>query len=268
MRGNTALRSTAFLALVGVLAPTVADAGSDLGVFNPTFDRLSLVVTTDAERPDIEPAGAPAPRHARRSRHHRQHGAPGLESFVQIKLGTFDPTGAAEDGIFFGLTTGVELDARVQLGFTFDLYRRAFAEEMALAEEIDLHGNVVRTTVRTLDTASTLIPLGVSLGFRLPVGDSVTPFIGVGVAYEILVNELSDFETGQEFTNVYGGPGWQVFGGVLAPLSRQTRFFGELLVNDAEVSRDIDAYVRGLPVRETIDVSGFGARLGLELAFD
>lgn len=205
-----------------------------------------------------------------RASRHPHYQAPSLdrESFVHLKFGAFDPDGARNGGGFFGLSTGVEFQNRVTAGFTADFYRRSFTDEAIIAESVDENGNVITTTVRRLDTSSNLIPLGVALGFRLPGSRTVTPFVGVGVAYEVLVNEVRNYELGIEDTNVYSGPGWQLFGGLLVPVSSDVRLMGELWANDATVSREIDRYERGLPVSERIEVDGFGARLGVEFHFD
>lgn len=216
-------------------------------------------------------ADCPTDPHWRLSR--RPHHRPGplsseRENFVQLKLGTFDPRGNPSAGGFFGLSTGVELESRLTIAFNLDFYRRSFTDEELIAQSVDENGNVVSTVARRLDTASNLIPLGVGLSVRLPGSRTLTPFVGVGLAYEILINEVQNFELGIEDTNVYAGPGWQVSGGLLLPLTSEVRVLGELLYNDATVGRDVDRYVAGLPVSERIDVGGLGARVGLEVHFD
>ncbi len=203
----------------------------------------------------------PRPRPARSSR------PADRENFVHLKLGTFDPEGPQNGGTFFGLVTGVEFQNRVTVGFDLDVYRRSHTRETVIAEAVDPLGNVITTTAMSLETASTLVPLGVSLGVRLPGSRTLTPYVGVAAAYEILVNEVHNYELGVEATNVYGGPGWQVFGGLLVPITREVRVIGELAYNDALVRRDIERYEFGLPVSERIDVSGFGARVGVEFHF-
>jgi hypothetical protein len=202
----------------------------------------------------------------KRRRHH--HRSADYLHFVTLKLGTYNPEGAVDGGRFFGFRTGAEFDDRLTVSFNADAYWRSYTEEATIAQDVDVHGNVITTSVTSLETSSTLIPLGVSLGIRLPGSRTVTPFVGAGVAYEILVNDVRDFATGIEDTNVYGGFGWQIFGGLMVPITSGTRFLGELWFNDAEVSREVDSYSRGLPVRESIDVSGVGARLGIEFSFD
>jgi hypothetical protein len=185
-----------------------------------------------------------------------------------LKFGTYDPEGHPDAGRFFGLTTGVEFQNRFTVGFTLDYHRRSFIDETVIAESVDQNGNVIYTTVRRVDTSSNLIPLGVSLGLRLPGSRTLTPFVGAGVAYEILVNDVENHELGIRDTNVYTGPGWQLFGGLMVPVTSEVRLLGELWTNNATVRRDIDRYELGLPVGEKIDVGGFGARLGVEFHFD
>jgi hypothetical protein len=206
----------------------------------------------------------------RHPRHYPAHPKPPSDhqNFVNLKFGGYDPEGSPKGGGFFGLTTGVEWENRVAVGFGLDLYRRTFTDETLIAETVDPNGNLVTTVARRLDTSSTLVPLSVNLALRLPGSRTLTPYIGGGLAYEVFVNHVESFELGVNETAIYGGPGWQVFGGLLVPVTKSTRFLGELWYNDSVVRRDIDRYVQGLPVSERIDVGGLGARAGIEFNFD
>jgi hypothetical protein len=190
------------------------------------------------------------------------------QNVVNLKFGAYDPQGSPKGGGFFGLTTGVEWENRVMVGFGLDVYRRTFTDETLIAETVDPNGNLITTTARRLDTSSTLIPLSISAALRLPGSRTLTPYVGAGAAYEVFVNHVADYERGIDETAVYGGPGWQVFGGLLVPVTKSTRFLGELYYNDSIVRRNIDRYVQGLPVSERIDVGGLGARVGIEFNFD
>ncbi len=203
-------------------------------------------------------------RSRRHPRHRRRRASMAQEHYAQLKVGRFNPDGPADDGLYLGFATGTEFDQRLTVGFHVDYARRTFVEEVRVAEEVDPTGNVVRRSYRSLDTSSNLVPLSVQVGVRLPGSQTVTPFVGAGLAYNILVNEIVDFERRIDDVNAYGGFGWQLTGGLVAPISPNARLMGEFTWSDGDVSRDIDHYVAGLPVRETIDVSGVGVRLGFE----
>jgi hypothetical protein len=218
-------------------------------------------------------AGGLIPVHRHPHPHHHPYPPPPSEppdhqNFVNLKFGAYDPQGNPRGGGFFGLTTGVEFDHRVAVGFGLDVYRRTFTDETLIAEVVDQNGNLITTVARRLDTSSTLVPLSVNLALRLPGSRTLTPYVGGGLAYEVFVNHVEDFEIGVNETAVYAGPGWQVFGGLLVPVTKSTRFLGELWYNDSIVRRNIDRYVQGLPVSERIDVGGLGARAGIEFNFD
>ncbi len=264
------------LGTAGALLPAITAAQSDL---TPSGSQLNLVTHGTAVRitgtsGQTPPAGTPTALELGHSRsriirnHHQHSPSPSHVPFLHLKYGTFDLKGEPDGGSFLGLRTGTEFDNRLTLSFNIDAHWRSYDEQITIAQEIDRNGNVITTSMTNFATTSTLIPLGVSLGLRLPGTHTLTPFIGVGVAYELLVNHVEDFASGIEDTNVYGGPGWQVFGGLIFPVTTDTHLLGELWINDAEVSRDVDDYSEGLPVRETINVSGFGARLGVEFHFD
>ena len=238
--------------------------------FVPTLAVLALGLA--AAHPAPAAAGEPYLGHRLRPVPHHHYEKPkgpsNRQNFVNLKFGGYDPEGAPKGGGFFGLTTGVEWQNRVALGFGLDVYRRTFTDETLIAEIVDPNGNLIQTTALRLETASTLVPLSVNLALRLPGSRTLTPYVGAGIAYEILINEHNNYEIGVTETNVYGGPGWQLFGGLLLPVTRSTRFLGELWYNDSVVRRDIDRYVQGLPVDERIDVGGLGARAGIEFNFD
>ncbi len=223
-----------------------------------------------ASLPATEALGGSAPGWSlsRRPRHAQPRRPTDRQNFVHLKLGTYDPEGPENGGAFFGLVTGVEFQNRVTVGFDLDVYRRSYRQETLIAETVDPTGNVITTTATSLRTASTLVPLGISIGLRLPGSRTLTPYVGAAAAYEVLVNEVRNYDLGVEATNVYGGPGWKVYGGLLCPITREVRVMGELAYNDALVRRNIDRYALGLPVGERIDVSGLGARVGVEFHFD
>jgi len=280
--GITGIGIVARIALIsalgsaGALLPATAAAQSALAPGGPDLELTahgaafcltgSAKQTPTCNQPTAFELGRSRTRIVRNR--HRRSPVPEHVPFVNLKYGTFDPKGSPNGGSFLGLRTGAEFDNRLTLSFNLDAYWRSFTEEITIAQELDRNGNVITTSLTSFATTSTLIPLGVSLGLRLPGSRTLTPFVGVGVAYEILVNNVEDYASGIEDTNVYGGPGWQVFGGLMMPITSDTHLLGELWLNDAEVSRDVDNYSEGLPVRETIDVSGFGARLGIEFHFD
>ena len=243
--GSLQLRPLRVAVVAGLMLGGIALPGTDAGAGCPPIFAFS-------RRPHPAP---PAPRLDR-------------QNVVHLKFGTYDPEGPENGGAYFGLLTGVEFQNRVTIGFDLDIYRRSYSRETVIAETMDPTGNVITTTATSLATASTLIPLGVSLGIRLPGSRTLTPYVGGAVAYEVLVNEVRNYELGVEATDVYGGPGWQIFGGLICPLTREVRVLGELGYNDSLVRRDIDRYALGLPVGERIDVSGLSARAGIEFHFD
>jgi hypothetical protein len=271
--GITHLALIIALGIGGILSPDVSTGQTGPGLTATGDGGLHGLSSSTILRSPVGPDGSGDAlaicRTRSKSNVHRQArgGSPTHTSFLNFKYGTYNPEGNVDGGSFFGFRTGAEFENRLTLAFNFDAFWRSYTEEALIAQETDPNGNLIRTSVTSLETSSTLIPLGVSLGLRLPGSRTLTPFIGVGIAYEILVNDVKDYQTGMEDTNVYGGPGWQVFGGLMFPITTNARFLGELWYNDAEVSRNVESYESGLPVREKVDVSGIGARLGVEFAW-
>jgi hypothetical protein len=89
------------------------------------------------------------------------------------------------------------------------------------------------------------------------------PYFGLGAGYEVLVVDGTDFASGNDFSDTFGGFGWQAHAGVSFPLGPSTRLVGEGFWNHSTVTRKIRDEFTGERVKEEIDVNGAGLRAGL-----
>jgi hypothetical protein len=94
----------------------------------------------------------------------------------------------------------------------------------------------------------------------------LAPYAGVAGGYEWLILRGNDYRNGASASATYGNLAWQSFGGVGLRLSPALRVDGEAFYNGGSLGRDVtDA--SGVSWRETVNVNGAGARLGLHIVY-
>jgi hypothetical protein len=95
----------------------------------------------------------------------------------------------------------------------------------------------------------------------------LVPFVGIGGGYEWLIVETKDDRTGAKFKTTYDNVAWETFAGIGLRLSSVVRVNGELFYNGGSLERGVlDA--SGRAFREAVNVSGVGARVGLDMVFE
>jgi hypothetical protein len=189
------------------------------------------------------------------------------QSFSQIHVGVQDVDGSEQPGFVLGFRGGVAVDPNVVIGGMVDWRHRGNSDSQVLSEEPGPGGTTVEVRRDLARSSSDLIPL---MGF-IQVGGGgaqVMPYFGLGGGVEILHLSAEDFTTGDEFDGTFAGFGWQIWGGVSMPLSGPSRVNAEVFWNGApDLSRDVDDPATGETFRETVDMSGAGARIGLAWGF-
>lgn len=191
-------------------------------------------------------------------------------SVSQIHLGFFDPDGDPARRFLAGIRGGPMIDQRIQLGVGID-WAHDSDNTSSVSSKSTGPGGTPITIQRDLARASTdLFPIMAFLQVSADDNMSVVPYFGVGGGYELLNLSADDYQSGTSFDATYGGWGWQVWGGLAMPLSGRTRLTGEVFVNGAELSRNVDdPYygVNGSTYRETVNQDGVGARFGIAWGF-
>ncbi len=267
--GAAALALSSTASLAGALAP----APSALALPDAAFALSSLAAPLTPEVAVLQTAGVPEvsvdgvhyrPRRSRWSR------APEASSVSQIHLGFFDPDGNPARRFLVGIRGGPMIDRQVQLGVGID-WAHDSDNTSSVSSETTGPGGTPITIQRDLSRASTdLFPIMAFLQVSAPDNMSVVPYFGVSGGYQLLNLSADDYLTGDSFDATYGGWGWQLWGGLALPLSGRTRLTGEVFVNGAELSRDVnDPYYGafGSTYRETVKQDGVGARFGIAWGF-
>lgn len=222
----------------------------------------TLAAVVSPYLPRVENAGV---RYRPRSSGYRR----GNDSYgvSQLHVGYFDPEGDLGERFLIGLRGGPMIDPNIQLGLGLDWAHKT-EKSSSVTSTQEGPGGIPIVVRQDLARASTnLFPIMAFLQVSAKDDMPIVPYFGIGGGYQVMVLSAEDFTTGEEFDGTFGGWGWQAWGGAALPLSGRTRLTGELYVNGAELSRDVEDPFTGADIRESIDADGMGLRIGLAWGF-
>ncbi|HET9327107.1 MAG TPA: hypothetical protein VFQ05_10065 [Candidatus Eisenbacteria bacterium] len=264
---------TALVALLGLSVAGIAAAAPI-----PEVSPLALPIVVVGGGGFAPP---PPPEHAYRVRYRPRNGRPVYqeppeyyrparpsrpESFSQLHFGVQDVGGSEHPGMVFGFRGGVLADANIKFGGQIEWRHRGNSASQILSEEPGPGGTTITVKRDLARSSSDLIPI---MGL-LEIGGSrggLMPYFGIAGGVEILHLSAEDFQTGERFDGNFVGWGWQGWGGMSMALSRQARLNGEVFWNGApDLSRDVQDPSGG-SIRESVDMSGAGARVGIAWVF-
>jgi hypothetical protein len=183
-----------------------------------------------------------------------------------MRGGVFDYETVAKDDFVIGFKVAGRLSDFFSLGISTDLQRREAYDQVRVEEFRDPTGNLVRSSVTTFASSSNLIPILATMDVELPTA-FFHPYAGIGGGYQVMVVEFEDYDAGLFSKSTYGGLGWQAWAGLAVPMANIASITGELYLNRATVSRDVQDVDTGDIRKEEINVNGGGFRAGLRLAF-
>jgi hypothetical protein len=184
-------------------------------------------------------------------------------SFTDFKVGLLMPSDA-QSGFLGGINFGRSVDENIGTSVGVDIYRRSYTKETTISEYNEGEG-AFREVAREIDQSITLIPIYFQLHFVGGLSQALQLRFSGGVGYELLWNNITNYNTNEDKTRFFHGFGWNVSGGVSYPLSRASDVFGEIMYHSGKPSRDAGETEDGLPVRSEIDMSGIGFRFGLRI---
>lgn len=183
--------------------------------------------------------------------------------FTEFKAGLLMPSDA-QSGFLGGVNFGRAVDENIGTSLGIDVFRRSYTKETTVAEYNVGEGDFTEIA-RELDQSITLIPIYFQLHFVGGLSQAVQLRFSAGVGYELLWNNINNYQTGEDKTQFFHGFGWNVSGGASYPLSRASDIFGEVIYHSGKPSRDAGETEAGLPVRSEIDMSGIGFRFGIRI---
>ena len=173
---------------------------------------------------------------------------------------------SATDGLFLGFEVGGSLENVFEIGFSADYYYRSTENTLVHAHSDfqDLPLQVVESD----HTSAHLLPLGVTMRLRLPVSQSVSPFVSGTLAYEMLFLEnVGGGGTGDPLLDAlaedetFTGFGWQAAAGLGIRLAPTVGLFGEAGYHWGSPSQGF--VIDGIPVDLKVDMDGAFVRGGL-----
>ena len=186
------------------------------------------------------------------------------QSVIKIKIGTFNPKDA-KAGFIVGISTGRQVDERVDFGIGADLFIRKFTQETAVGE-VDSLGQITPEVTQTEISYSMYgLPIMVHIDARILPDAPVIPYVGIAGGYELLFSREANYLEDRKDNRLYGGFGWQAMVGAEYPFGSSSAILGEILYNGCTLSRSQGSSEAGFPLHEELDFSGFGFRLGFRL---
>lgn len=238
-------------------ATTIGTASLPASAFaTPTWNGGDLIAASTPYAEARRWRRAPRPYYGRRE--YRRNS----QEWLTVRGGFFDADDVRENDWLVGLKVSGEVANNLSLGVSTDLHRRSDAERSRVEEFRDPAGNLVRTTVTTFESSSNLIPILGVVEMKFPAS-GIQPYVGLGAGYEVLVVDGTDFASGNDFSDTFGGFGWQGHAGLSFPLGPSTRLVGEGFWNHSTVTRKVRDELTGERVKEEIDVNGVGMRAGI-----
>ena len=181
---------------------------------------------------------------------------------LHLHGGVFAPINASATSA----TIGARMGANLGDPLLFGLMAEWIYHSKSLLEPVNtgLPGFEPQTVLATVQAH--LIPamafLEITLTRKLPL----VPYVGVAAGYEWLVLNAEDNRTAADSSVTYGNWAWQWYGGVGLKLSDALRVDGEVFYNGGALARDVYD-VNGVRRKETVDVEGVGARIGLNIVY-
>ena len=183
---------------------------------------------------------------------------------LEFRGGTLNPKGTPSGGIF-GASYGTAVDERVDLTFGVDVFHKGYTKESKVASETTDSNIDVDQIITELEYKTTLIPISAGAVVRIPFAKPINWYIGGNLAYQFLISNETNYELDKKKKRVFGGFGWNARAGVEYVIGSKSTLIGELYYNGGKVKRNEDKTEEGFPIRDEVDVSGFGIRAGLRV---
>jgi len=183
---------------------------------------------------------------------------------LSVRVGYLNPKDA-KSGFSIGGSFGAAVDESIEIGFGFDLFRKNYNKTSPVATQEYASGLNETTMQREVEYNTTILPLMAELLIKMPASWNHAYFLRGALGYELLWNKEKNYELSVSESRFYSGFAWQLGGGFMFKLGRRSSLFIEALYSSAEVSRDRSETPQGLPVWDQVDLSGFGARIGVSM---
>lgn len=181
---------------------------------------------------------------------------------VHLHGGVFAPIQASATSAMLGLRIAGNMGRPLLVGFMtgWTYNSKSLLEPVSTG----LQGFEPNTVLATVN--ANLVPAMVFMQVTLTEKYFLVPYVGVAAGYEWLILQAKDYRTDADSSLTYGNWAWQWHAGMGLKVSNSMRLDTEVFYNGGSLARDVYD-VNGVRRRETVDVDGAGARIGLHLAY-
>ena len=186
------------------------------------------------------------------------------QSVLKIKIGTFNPQDA-KAGLLVGISTGRQVDERVDFGIGADLFIRRFTQETEVSIDTTQQQTNPQIVQTNLSYSMYGLPIMVHIDARILPNATVIPYVGIAGGYELLFSREANYLEDKKDNRLYGGFGWQAMIGAEYPFGSSSAILGEIMYNGCTLSRSQGSSEAGFPLHEELDFSGLGFRIGMRL---
>jgi hypothetical protein len=178
---------------------------------------------------------------------------------IHLYGGLFAPIDVNAPSPTIGMRLGRRLGAHLQGGLLVDwVYERKNLEQPVNG----LPGLQPHLILARAD--GQLIPMMAYFEVSLTEKRFLVPYGGIAAGYEWLSLKATDYRTGESASATYANFGWQGWGGMGIRLDPGLRVDVELNYIGGSLERNA---TDGSGLREAVQVSGVGARVGLDISY-
>lgn len=182
---------------------------------------------------------------------------------IHLHGGVYEPIDATTTNALIGARIGLHMGEPVlfgvQTGWTYHT-KSAYGPSGGGPPGLD-----PRTVLKT--ATANLIPAMAFLQVTLTQKFFLAPYLGIAGGYEWLYLREKDYLLATDSSLTYSNPAWEWWAGMGMRLTRSTRVDGELFYHAANMGRDVTDTNTGVTLRETVDLNGIGARVGLNFNY-
>ena len=184
-------------------------------------------------------------------------------SVLTLSAGYMNPKDA-KAGIIAGAGLGIALDESVDLGLAVDFFHKNYTEETEVSQ-VNQEGMASQLYVTEVEYTRTILPIMLTVNVKIPTSRYFGYFIRGGLGYEFLISKEKNFKENTEGSRNFKGMGWKFAGGVFYHVGSRSTLIANVFYNSCEVNRDVKESHQGLPVKERVDLSGLGFRVGVSV---
>lgn len=188
-----------------------------------------------------------------------------LGSFSEFRVGQLDLQ-STDIGTVFGVGFGNGIDDRLYWGIEANYFWTSYTQSTTVPDTIT-GGTIISTEEVQLDYSTSILTLFFSFCFDYPMTPDSTFYFraSAGAGWEFLWSEEKNFVENKTRNRQFNSPGFQASAGLGLKISTTGILFMDVTYNEAVVKTGETHTEEGLPVYEQVDISGFGARVGLRL---